>query len=96
MNSKLLIPLILVAGVGYYYWMKKSKKKDDPKTMEEAIVVESAKAKENFTPAFKMQYEVEVSPAQARKSVRDKAFKMQDDRKIREYKKMASKPSYYL
>lgn len=96
MNSKIIIPLILAAGVGYYYWMKKKKKSDDPKTMEEAVAVESVKAKEPFSRAFKMQYEVEVSPAQARKSIQKEAFKMQDDRKVREYTKMASKPSYYL
>jgi hypothetical protein len=96
MNSKIIIPLILVAGVGYYYWMKKKKKSDDPKTMEEAVAVESGKAKVPFTKAFNMQYDVQVSPAQARKSIQEEGFKMQEERIARQNERMASKPSYYL
>lgn len=100
--KNILIPALIAAGVGAYLWNKK-KKADSAKTNTSSgempiLAIEKAdpNPKTPYTSAFKFKYDLVVPPKQAAVAIRTEGFKLQDDRKIREYAKMAAKTPFYL
>lgn len=98
MKKELFIPVLVGVAVLGYLWLRKKRSQDVTlsKDMEERVVANETKRVTNqFTPAFKMQYEVVLPPVQASKAVKQAAYAMQDDRKRIEMERMASKTPVY-
>lgn len=97
MNNKYILPLLVGVGiVSYYLYRKNQKEKAKNQTPEKIVSVATEKVKQNFTPAFKMQYDIIMPPVQASKAVKEAAYQMQDDRKLTEEYILANKKPVYL
>lgn len=95
--KNIIVPILVLGGIGYLLYKNQKPKGKITDEQADKIVEEATKKVEKpFTAAFKKQYQVVMPPGQASMAVKEAAYKMQDDRKVREYTKMASKPPYFI
>jgi len=97
MDNKVLIPVLIGAGILGYVWYKKKQKEYVAAKNPKVAVAEATKSEEKkYSSAFLAQYDIVMPPNQASKAVKAAAEKLEDNRKVREIINRAKKKPVYI
>ena len=104
MNKNLLI-LLGLGAVAYYLWYNKNKAKtgiqlediqNNPTLVDKIVKKATNVEKSKYTNAFKKQFNIKLPANQASKAVKEEAYKMQDERYLKQIVNQLEQPEVYI